>query len=137
MNIQWLLMAEAVTQDARGAMTAVGVSQTVLVAPELPIQAKRAVIALISAEQGEIGSGDKVAFSISVISPAGDVLSKNAGHADIQPPPWPDLPPSFNLASESVFTATDYGCYRIMVTVRVAENPELVSESSFWVIAPR
>ena len=136
MNIQWVLMAEAIAQDGRGGLTAVGVSQMILVAPELPVQVKRAVVALVKGEKGEIVPGDKIAFAISLISPSDDIISKHSAQVDIQTLPWPDLPPSMNLASESVFTVTEYGQHRIQVTVQFDEHPELTAESDFWVMAP-
>lgn len=136
MNIQWVLMAEGITQDARGAVTAVGVCQTVLVAPTLPVQAKRAIVALITGENEEFVAGRQFSYSVSVADPSGRTLSALSGLGAIGPVPYPELPFGLNVASESVFTVIEYGRHVITLVVQAGDDPELTAEVNFYAAKP-
>jgi hypothetical protein len=135
-KLQWALIAEGVTADARGAVTAVGVAQTVLVAPALPAQAKRAVVALITGENKEFVPGRQFTFSGSVTGPSGKTLSGLSGAGAIGPLPYPDLPAGLSVAAEAAFTVTEYGRHVIKLVVQVGDDPDLEAEMDFYVAKP-
>jgi hypothetical protein len=135
-NLQWALMAEGVTADARGALTVVGVSQTALVAPALPAQAKRAIVALITGENKEFVPGRQFTFSVSVTGPSGKTLSGLSGAGALPPLVYPDLPAALNVAAEAAFTVTEYGKHVIKLVVQIGEDSELEAEMDFYAAKP-
>lgn len=136
MKIQWAIMAEGITQDARGAIAAVGLGQAVIVAPSLPTPAKRAIILVMNGDKSEFVPGRLVTFSVSVIGPSEKTLSVNGGQTPIGPIVWPDLPFGLNLASEVMFTASEYGRHVIKVTAQAGNDAELDTDVEFYVTHP-
>ncbi len=136
MKLQWIIMAEGITQDARGAFTAVGIGQGVISTPVLPLQSKRAVIAVISGDHDELVPGRLVSFSISVFSPSDKPLNVNTVQAPVGPVIYPDLPVGLNLASEILFSTSEYGRHLVRVTAKIGEGRELTGEVEFHVAPP-
>jgi len=135
-KIQWVIMAEGITTDARGALAAVGLGQSAIIVPAVPAQAKRAVIAQISGEKDELYPGLPVSFSVSVLDPSGKALSVNSGQVPIGPMPFPDMPLGLNLASEVMFMISNYGRHVIRVAAQVSDAPEMATEVEFYATQP-
>jgi len=134
-RIKWAILAEGVTQDARGALAAIGVGQAVLSAAALPVQAKRAMIVLITGEKEEFAEGRHISFSASMIGPSGKTLAVQTGQMPLGPLPWPDLPFGLNLASELAFPATEYGRYEVRVSAQSGDE-DLSVEEEFFIVPP-
>jgi hypothetical protein len=116
-KLDWMLLAEGFGQDAKGAITAIGVNQNVVLAPSLPITTKRAVLVHIVDEAGSLKPGGKVHFSFSVHSPSGQVLLAQSGQLAVGEKVWQDLPASVDLPAEFTLTAYEYGVHRITAQI--------------------
>jgi hypothetical protein len=136
MRIQWALLAEGITQDARGALTAVGLAQSVLAAPALPVMIKRAVVILLSVSIEEYAPGDPVRFTFRVESPSGESIAAHDGTIQMIIPAFPDLPIGINLAAESVFTVKEYGRHVVRVAAQSGNNDKLEIDLEFYVTTP-
>ncbi|HMH91057.1 MAG TPA: hypothetical protein VK586_08235 [Streptosporangiaceae bacterium] len=136
MKIQWALMAEGITQDARGALTVVGLSQSVVSAAALPVMLKRAVVVLLAGSDDEIDPGQPLHFATRVIAPSGEAICAHDGVVPMAPSKFPGLPARINIASESFFAVKEYGRHSITVTVRPGDHPDLCAELEFYVTRP-
>jgi hypothetical protein len=137
MKIQWALMAEGITQDARGAVTAVGLAQAVLVVPAVPVQAKRAIVLLLSGESGEFIPGKPLRFRMSVTGPSDEDIARNEGGIPLASSLYPvELPGSAVIASETIFQVKEYGRHSVKLAVQIADQPELAAEVDFFVLRP-
>jgi|HubBroStandDraft_1064217.scaffolds.fasta_scaffold114521_1 hypothetical protein len=118
MNIGWVLLAEGVAIDARGAVAAVGLSQNILPAASLPIATKRAVVAHLVEEPGIMQSNSKFTISIQVTSPGNQVIVAQTASVAIGHIPWPSLPATTDLPLEMALSLAEYGTYRFDVQVQ-------------------
>jgi hypothetical protein len=94
------------------------------------------MVVSILGEKEEFAEGRHISFSVTMIGPSGDTLAVQTGQAPIGPLPWPDLPFGLNLASELVFSATEYGRYEVRVSAQSGDE-ELTVEEEFFVVPPR
>jgi len=133
-KVDWLLLAEGVGQDSKGALTAIGLSQNVLAAPSLPATTKRAVIAHLVEEAGGLKLGDKISVKVRVTSPAGEVISAQNAQAIVGGIQWPDLPMSVDLPVEILLNVSEYGAYRFEVFVQPVGADEMKGEVGFYVV---
>ena len=122
MRVEWVLIADGVGQDSRGAVTAIALNQNVLAAPMLPTATKRAVIAHVVEESGVLKPGDKFEVTFQVTAPSGDVVSVQKAQVAIGRLQYPDLPVSTDLPVEIVLNLSEYGAHHIEVKVRTAEG---------------
>ena len=137
MKIEWILLAEGLGQDAKGAITAIGLNQNVLATPSLPATTKRAVVArLVGEDGGSLNSGDKVTLRFSVSDPAGHVIAAQTAQGTIGPRPWPDLPLSSDLPIELVLTFQQYGTHKFEVAVQASDGTEVNGHLDFYVVTP-
>ena len=136
MKIEWILLAEGLGQDAKGALTAIGLNQNVLATPSLPATTKRAVVARLVAGDGTLNSGDKVSLRFSVSDPAGQVIAAQTMQGAIGSCPWPDLPLSTDLPIELVLTFQHYGTHKFEVAVQASDGTEVKDHLDFYVLPP-
>ena len=129
MKIQWALMAEGITVDARGALTAVGLAQSVLVAPILPIVTKRAVIS-------EFLPGNLVKFVVEITGPSGEVLSKHQGNVPMASSIFHDVPAGITLSAEMALMVKEYGRHLIKIETEPSGHPRMNAELEFFVKQP-
>jgi hypothetical protein len=113
-----MLLAEGFGQDAKGAITAIGINQSVLVAQSLPATTKRAVLVHLVDEEGSFRPGGKLHFSFAVHSPSGRVLLAQSGQLAVGEKKWQDLPASVDLPAEFALTAFEYGTHLIVVQIQ-------------------
>jgi hypothetical protein len=113
-----MLLAEGFGQDAKGAVTAIGVNQSVVIAKSLPTTTKRAVLVHLSDEEGSLKPGGKMHFSFSVQSPSGRVLLAQSGQLAAGERPWPDLPATVDIPAEFTVTTYEYGAHRITAQIQ-------------------
>ncbi|MGV9282335.1 hypothetical protein [Streptomyces sp. NPDC003730] len=117
MRIDSVLLAEGVTNDARGAFTAVGVNQKIISSAVLPFAVKQNLVLVFTdeAEDSEFSAPEGKDFSVSVrlFDPEGQ-----ASFAVSQPLPkvgksWVDLPALLNLVVEVPVSGSRYGRYSL------------------------
>jgi len=118
MNIGWVLLAEGVTLDARGAVTAVGLSQNIFPAASLPVITKRALVTHVVEEPGIIQSNSNFTISIQVKDPRDNVIVAQTAAVAIGHVPWPLLPAVTDLPLELALNLSEYGTYRFDVQVQ-------------------
>lgn len=138
MRVEWVILAEGLGQDSKGAITAIGLNQNVLVAPSFPVSTKRAVVAHLVDYQQHLKVGDKINLRFSATSPSGKVIAAQSVQAAIgQPPPWPDLPANADMPAEMILTFYEYGTHRIEVSVQsTGVEEEITGGLDFYVVKP-
>ena len=136
MKMEWILLAEGLGQDAKGAITAIGLNQNILAAPSLPATTKRAVVAHLVADDEPLETGDKITLRFSVTSPSGQVVAAQTAQATVGPVLWPDLPAISDLPVDMVLTFNEYGTHRFEVAVQTTGGEELEGQIDFYVVAP-
>lgn len=135
MRVDWILLAEGLGQDAKGAITAIGLNQNVLAVPSLPASTKRAVVAHLVADEGALKPGDQLNLRFSVTSPSGQVIVAHGAQATIGRLPWPDLPASSDLPVELGLTFHEYGTHQFEVAVQAPGSEEMKGQLDFYVVA--
>lgn len=135
MIVEWSILAEGMTQDARGALTVVGLAQTVGMAPKLPLAVKRAAIILLTGDNEEFIAGRPVNFSLKIEGPSGQIVCENQGVTPIAPNPFPDLPFGVTIAGEVAFIAHEYGRYVLTIEVQPVDHPRLEAKMNFYILA--
>jgi hypothetical protein len=136
MRVNWTIMAEGVTVDARGALTAVGLAQSVLSAPALPMMAKRAIVLLLSGTNDEFIPGQPVRFSFQIVAPSGEVLCEHKGSAPMAFSQFPEVPTGITISAEAPFTIKEYGRHLIKIATQPSGHPEMDAELEFFVMKP-
>ena len=132
--MEWVLLADGVGQDSRGAVTAIGLNQDVLSFPSLPAAAKRAVVAHLTEGAGVLKAGDKFSVMFKVTSPSDKVIVAQSGQVVVGQVQWPDLPVSTSLPVELAINFSEYGTHRIEVTVQAPDGGELNGHVDFYVV---
>jgi hypothetical protein len=138
-KIEWVLLAEGLTQDARGAITVVGLNQNIQVTDVLPAQTKRVILVHIGASEGEF-KGDEVvdlAFRFWVRSPSGEIVSVHTIQTSSEIKSEVKISPSVDIPIQIGMALTEYGTYEIGVSVTYSSGeveevvvPLLVASSS-------
>jgi hypothetical protein len=137
-KLDWVIVAEGLGTDAKGAVTAIGVDQAVLIAPEVPTTTKRAIIArLVEDEETALTAGTTIQFSLAIRSPSGKVLSAQSGGATIGAKLFPELPGSVVIPAEVGIAANEYGTYDIEVTASAPGMDEVSGTVPLYVVPPR
>jgi hypothetical protein len=133
MKIDWLLMCEGISQDARGAWAAVGINQNVLASPSLPTTTKRSFLTHVT----EVVGGTQVEFRMEVLNPDGRPLAVQTGHVGLSAGPIPDLPTTVDIPTEFILTFGSYGEHQIRVELSDLSNRLSTSASvSLYVVDP-
>ncbi len=119
MKLEWIILAEGIGQDSRGAFTLIGINQNVLTIPRLPRATKRIVMPHLVVDEKEFKPGDSVAFKVSVISPSNEILSAHPGQIALGEVMWPDLPVALDLPVDVMLNCSEYGAYRVEVIAQL------------------
>lgn len=137
MKIEWLILAEGLGQDSKGAITAIGLNQNVLIAPTFPSTTKRAVVAHLVYDIKDLKPGDKLNLYFSATSPSGKVVAAQSAQAAVGEPKWSDLPATADMPAEMLLTLHEYGTHRIEVSVQSSDNEEATTAGlDFYVVKP-
>jgi hypothetical protein len=135
-RIEWVLLAEGLGQDAKGAFTAIGLNQNILAAASLPTTTKRAVMAHLVADDEPLKAGDKITLRFSVTSPSSQTIAAQTIQGTAGQLPWPDLPATSDLPVELLLTFNEYGTHRFEVVVQTANGGESRGHVDFYVVTP-
>src|ERR1700728_4346746 len=138
MKLEWIILAEGLGQDAKAAVTVIGIGQNMLLSPTLPALTKRAILAhFVENGSDDAGSavkaGDQLVFSVRVTSPSGKVITAMNTPATLAPKVWPDLPASIDMPAEMVFTCPEYGRYEISVDASLPSGDAIGGSIDFYV----
>lgn len=136
MKIGWVLLAEGLGQDAKGAITVIGLNQNIFAASSLPSTTKRAVVAHLVADDKPLKPGDKLTVRFSVMSPSDQVISAQTAQATVGELAWPDLPATSDLPAEMLLTFSEYGMHRFEVAVQTSIGEEMKGQIDFYVVTP-
>ena len=136
MKLDWILLAEGLGQDAKGAFTAIGLNQNVLAAPSLPVATKRAMIVHLVADKGDLQPGDQLTLRFSVASPSGQIIAAQTAQAAVGTLQWPELPITSDFPVEMLLNFSEYGTHRFEVAIQVAGREEMRDGVDFYVVAP-
>ena len=133
MKLEWVILAEGLGQDSKGAVTAIGLNQNILISPTLPASTKRAVLAHFVEDGTSLSAGQQFTFRISFISPSGKVISAQTGSAPLIVPPWADLPIAIDMPAEMMLNCSEYGTHRIEVSMELPDGDEIKGHVDFYV----
>ena len=126
MKLEWVILAEGLGQDAKGAITAIGLNQNLFIAPTLPSVTKRAIFAHFTEDPTNVEPGRQVTFTTSFISPSGKVIASQTGSVQLATPIWPNLPTTIDLPAEMFLNCTEYGAHKLEVRMRLPDDEEIV-----------
>ncbi|GAA1956005.1 hypothetical protein GCM10009798_14160 [Nocardioides panacihumi] len=122
MRIEWVLLAEGLTQDARGAWTAVGLNQNVFATDTFPAHTKRAVVTRLA----DLDEHQQLHFRYAVVAPSGRTLVAQESDLQLGDRRLPTLPASLDVPGEFVLSVTEYGEHRIECEVSNRGSNEIV-----------
>lgn len=120
MRIEWILLAEGITYDSRGALAAVGLNQNVFAANALPANTKRAVIVRLT----DPPENRTVHFRYAVVAASGQILSAQEGAIEFGERRLLDLPAALDVPAEFALSLSEYGEHRIEFEVSDREANE-------------
>lgn len=137
MRIEWVMLAEGVALDARGAMVAIGLNQNIFPAATMPVATKRAVLTHVVADAGVIQPNSKFTFSIRMRDPKGNVALAQTAAVSVGHIPWPSLPAITDLPLELALNLSEYGTYRFEVEIQPPEGGSLLTgHVEMYVVRP-
>lgn len=136
MRLDWMILAEGLGQDSRGAITIIGVNQNVFETPLLPGVTKRAVLVHFVDDDRDLKIGDQLNFRVRVVSPSEEVINAQGAQATVGPSRWPDLPLSIDFPIEIVMNCPEYGSYRIELDAQFPEGVTLKGSVILYVVEP-
>ncbi|MFE6091182.1 hypothetical protein ACFQ7M_04235 [Streptomyces massasporeus] len=133
MNIDYVLLAEGVTADIRGAMTLVGYNQRVVNSPTLPFSFKQTLVVSLS---GEMTKGAQAQLSVNLNTPEGGSAFAFTQPVQVPSPTLKGIPASTNIAMDIPFTGVSYGAYKLKVAWREAGQEAEERELELFVVNP-
>lgn len=136
MKLEYILLAEGLGQDSKGAITAIGLNQNVFATASFPATTKRAVIAHLVHDGKPLQPGDKITLRFTVTSPSGKMIAAQTAQATVGQIAWPDLPVTSDLPAEMLLTLNEYGTYRFEVAVQMPDGEEMTGQIEFYVVVP-
>jgi hypothetical protein len=129
-----MIIAEGFGTASNGAVTAIGVNQRIIVAPELPANSKRGVMAHFTEVESNLG-GQDLEVSITVSDPSGKAIVANIAPARLsQLPQWPDVPPGVDIFLDIPLRLSEYGAYEIKLSVKLANTGDAISGYVFFYV---
>jgi hypothetical protein len=133
MKLEWVILAEGLGQDSKGAVTAIGLNQNVLITPTVPASTKRAIMAHFVEDGDAVKTGDKMTFRVTFVSPSGKIINALTSPATLAPMPWSDLPISIDMPAEMVLACVEYGTYTINAEVELPTGETMSGNVKFYV----
>lgn len=136
MKLEWIILAEGFGTNSNGAVTAIGINQRVVIAPGLPADTKRGVIAHFSTD-GELAVGDEIEVSVSVTDPAGNPVMAMTAPARPNPTPhWPGVPGGVDIFLEIPLRLAAYGKYEVTLSLTPPGGEKVTGHVPLYVAEP-
>jgi hypothetical protein len=138
LRVEWLGLAEGVTQDARGALALVGVNQNVIQAPSLPHTIKEVFVLYVVDDEGDtLIEGTDVTVDFRVESPSGAILTAARSAAKLSQKSVSAIPAvHLQFIAESLLRFEEYGIYAVRCTVETTDQQSVSEEKRLYVIEP-
>jgi hypothetical protein len=142
-SFDWLGIAEGSTNDARGALTLVGVGQNVMAAVEFPHREQRVLIVTVLDEDGtDLGQDATFGMTFDITAPSGRVLIANhqtltTAQASNPAGIPPDIPArGIQLVWNLNLEVTEYGPHTVRVEIEIPGQEPLSRTRKIYVVAP-
>jgi hypothetical protein len=142
-TFDWLGIAEGSTNDARGALTLVGVGQNVMATAEFPHREQRVLIVTVLDEEGtELGQDAAFGITLEITSPSGRVLiatHQTLTTAQASNPVGipPDVPGrGFQIMWSLNLEVTEYGPHIVRVEIEIPNQEPLSRSRKIYVVPP-
>lgn len=138
LNFEWFGVAEAVARDSRGARVVVGLDMNVTIAPRLPTQIRRVLIAIVrDTDAGEaILPGKELVVDISITGPSGETLVKTQLSGPPATSRHQGIPAAVSFETELQFTASEYGTYVAHCDLKTSTGEEISATKKIHVLSP-
>lgn len=134
MRIDWLIPAEGVTADSRGAMAVVGFNQHVLTPDRFPFSTKGVVVGQISGDGEDALRADRrLFFQFVVQDPDGTTLFATNGETVLGPKPHPNGPSLISVSLDYQVTVSKPGEHRLCLRMTTEEGDAAEGGTSLWV----
>ena len=135
MKISWVVLAEGITQDAKGAFSLIGLNQNIVFVDSLPSQTKRALLAHLESAVSE-GADDlsPATFTFTVKSPSGAIISAQTGQIQSGEFPFKDLPATADIPFEAMIPIGETGEYLLGFQIRYSTGRVEEASSSLFVL---
>ena len=134
MRISTFFLADGIAQDSTGAFSAIRLGQSVIYAPVLPTQTKRAVYLSVSDDHDEFNDHRSVSRSIVITSPSGGEVSRVDAVYPLAPKPYLDLPGDLPMPAEFVLELHEAGRYIITATVFSEDGSQVEDSLALYVV---
>jgi hypothetical protein len=142
-TFDWLGIAEGGANDARGALTLVGVGQNVMTAAQFPHREQRVLVVTVLDEEGtELGQNAAFGMTLNITAPSGRVLIANhqtlsTDQASNPAGLPPDIPArGFQLVMNMNLEVTEYGPHSVHVEIEIPGKEPLSRTRKIYVVAP-
>lgn len=136
MNISSFSMAEGSVEDASGRISLIGVNANVFAPESLPAITKRSFLLYAVDHEGVLNAGAQVEINLNLSSPSGKVLTAGGAIATVGERRWSQVPGSLHFLADLVISASEYGVYQVVCTMKPEDQPELVAETVLYVVPP-
>jgi hypothetical protein len=135
-TVEWLILAEGIGQDAKGAFTVIGINQNVLVASALPALTKRALMAHVVDDGDSLKKGHEASAKFKVIAPSGEVVAEVLAKFEVGERRLKDLPAELDIPAELGLEIKEFGAYRLRAEVTTPSGKFAAKELSLYVVEP-
>jgi hypothetical protein len=135
-RLEWFILAEGIGQDAKGALTLIGINQNALVTGALPVITKRALVAHIVDDADGLNEGDEVSATFKVSSPSGAVIAEPTTKLMVGLRRLKSLPAEIDIPAELGLEVKEYGTHKINVEVTIPGGVLPAKDLSLYVLDP-
>jgi hypothetical protein len=135
MKLEWLLLAEGIAEDSKGAFTLVSVNQNLVFVPQVPVTTKRAVMAHLSLSKRDFQvPNGKLSFEFEFLPPSGLGAQRASGEFPILAPPFRDYPVTLDIPVEMVIPIAEHGEHVFQLTVQGPDGRSTRGRTSLFVL---
>jgi hypothetical protein len=135
-RIEWLGVAEGASNDARGALTLVGINRPITISPSLPAEIRASVVLVIELDPERMSDVGDVSVVIALTAPSGDEVFRGEGLMTIGAFRYTEIPGTLELAFPMLAPASEYGVYHLAATVESSIG-SAAAEKSLLVVNTR
>ena len=137
MLLDYVIVAEGIGQDSRGAVTLIAVDQVALIAQTFPVSVSRfLVVRAIEENVGELLPGADLSMRFTVASPSGDIVAAGSVAGKGGERVLPGIPVAIQVILQVQFQAPEVGTYRLAVTLSASAGSEVSAHTYLYVLSP-